>query len=168
MEKINDLLKRLDNKVPTSIARKLDGLRKMNLSLQKAIEEEKENPTEEAEEKKNEIMLFINDEKEVIEEMLENYIEEKEEVEFELQEEKKRVLAEQKKKEEAKKRLAEEKEKEAEEARKLAEQKQKEEEENKQKAETEKKSGIGWGGLIVGGILLVATGGVINYFAKRR
>jgi septal ring factor EnvC (AmiA/AmiB activator) len=167
MEKINALLSRLDNKVPNSIAKKLDGLRNLNSSLQKAIEEERQNPSEEAEEKKQEIIDFIEDEKDTIIDMLENYIEDKENAEFEIQEEKKRVIAEQKKKEEAKKRLAEEKEKEAEEARKLAEQKQKEEE-NKQKTETEKKSGIGWGGLIVGGILLVATGGVINYFAKRR
>jgi hypothetical protein len=165
MEKINALLSRLDNKVPNSIAKKLDGLRNLNSSLQKAIEEERQNPSEEAEEKKQEIIDFIEDEKDTIIDMLENYIEDKENAEFEIQEEKKRVVAQEKERARAK---AKADEIAKEEARKLAEQKQKEEEENKQKTETEKKSGIGWGGLIVGGILLVATGGVINYFAKRR
>ena len=31
-----------------------------------------------------------------------------------------------------------------------------------------KKSGIGWGGLIVGGALLILSAGAINYFGKKR
>jgi hypothetical protein len=36
------------------------------------------------------------------------------------------------------------------------------------KTEAEKKSGIGWGSLLLGGVLLVATGGAIKYFGNRK
>ena len=62
-------------------------------------------------------------------------------------------------------------EKEANEAKEKEELEQKELEEKqaleeKPKTDPEKKSGIGWGGLIVGGALLILSAGAINYFGK--
>jgi hypothetical protein len=61
METINDLLKALDNKVPASIAKRLDGLRKLNDRLVLAREENNANPTEESQEKLEQSIEFISD-----------------------------------------------------------------------------------------------------------
>ena len=61
METINGLLKALDNKVPASMAKRLDGLGKLNQKLAVVKEEHNENPTEESQEKLDEIIEFITD-----------------------------------------------------------------------------------------------------------
>ena len=138
METINDLLKALDNKVPASIAKRLDGLKKLNEKLVSARKEHDENPTDESQEALDEILEFLNDTQEDIREDLLGLVEAKRDTKL-------------KEKEESdKKQLAEE-------ALKLAE-----------KTETEKKSGIGWGSLLLGGALLVMTGGAIKYFGSKR
>ena len=138
METINDLLKALDNKVPASIAKRLDGLKKLNEKLVSARKEHDENPTDESQEALDEILEFLNDTQEDIREDLLSLVEAKRDTKL-------------KEKEESdKKQLAEE-------ALKLAE-----------KTETEKKSGIGWGSLLLGGALLVMTGGAIKYFGSKR
>jgi hypothetical protein len=170
METINDLLKALDNKVPQTIAKRLDGLAKLNQKLELARAENEENKTEESQEQLDEILEFISDTQDDLRDDLKELIE------------KKRQEAEAKSREIAKKKADLKAKSEKEEADKLAlEAKEKEELEQKallekQALETppaenkdpEKKSGIGWGGLLVGGALLILSAGAINYFGKKR
>jgi len=138
---INDLLRQLNNEVPSSIYKRLDGLKKLREKLEVAEKEHEESPTEESQEKLSEIVDFINDTEEDLIEDLEEIVEKKQKAE--------------------KERIAKKQEQE-----RIA----KEEEEilaKKQKEEKEKKSGVGLGGLILGGALLVLSAGAINYFGKR-
>jgi phage I-like protein len=141
METINELLKALDNKVPASIAKRLDGLQKLNEKLRTAKSEHEANPTEESQESLDEVLEFLQDtEEDLIEDLSE--------------------LVDKKRKEQA---IARQKA--------LKEQEQKanlEKAELGKKKETEGKSGIRWGSLILGGILLVATGGAIKYFGNKK
>jgi septal ring factor EnvC (AmiA/AmiB activator) len=164
METINDLLKALDNKVPASIAKRLDGLNKLNEKLALAREEHTANPTEVSQEKLDEIVEFITDTQDDLREDLSELVAKKREADA-----KARKIAKDKADAEAKK-LAEEealkaKEKEELEQKELLE---KEVLEAKPITEPEKKSGIGWGGLVIGGALLILSAGAINYFGKRR
>jgi cobalamin biosynthesis Mg chelatase CobN len=206
METINDLLKALDNKVPASIAKRLDGLNKLNEKLATAREEHNENPTEVSQEKLEEIVDFISDTQDDLREDLSELVAKKREADAKARQlERNRAEAEIKKEAEAKARQLARNKAEAEarqlarnkaeaEKRKLEQQKSaensenktetvetKQEEELKQKetkenevleaepmTEPKKKSGIGWGGLVVGGALLILSAGAINYFGKRR
>jgi glutamyl/glutaminyl-tRNA synthetase len=166
METINDLLKALDNKVPASIAKRLDGLTKLNEKLAIVKEEHNVSPTEESQEKLQEIVEFITDTQDDLKEDLSELVAKKREADA-----KAHQLA--KNRAEARK-LAEEKEE-----LKQKELLEKEELEQKELLEKEalvanpitdpkKKSGIGWGGLVVGGALLILSAGAINYFGKKR
>jgi hypothetical protein len=206
METINDLLKALDNKVPASIAKRLDGLNKLNEKLATAREEHNENPTEVSQEKLEEIVDFISDTQDDLREDLSELVAKKREADAKARQlERNRAEAEIKKEAEAKARQLARNKAEAEarqlarnkaeaEKRRLEQQKSaensenktetvetKQEEELKQKesienevleaepmTEPKKKSGIGWGGLVVGGALLILSAGAINYFGKRR
>ena len=164
METINGLLKALDNKVPASMAKRLDGLGKINQKLAVVREEHNENPTEESQEKLDEIVEFITDTQDDLIEDLSELVAKKRDAEA-----KNRQIAKNKADAEAKQRA----EKEANEAKEKEELEQKELEEKqaleeKPKTDPEKKSGIGWGGLIVGGALLILSAGAINYFGKKR
>ena len=183
METINDLLKALDNKVPASIAKRLDGLTKLNDKLVLAREENSTNPTEESQEKLDEIVEFIKDTQDDLREDLAELVAKKREADA-----KARQIAKNKADAEAKKSAEAEalkaKEKEELEQKELLEKealKAKEKEELEQKellekealeatpvTETKKKSGIGWGGLVLGGALLILSAGAINYFGKKR
>ena len=161
METINGLLKALDNKVPASIAKRLDGLKKLNEKLASARAEHDENPTEQSQEVLDEIVDFLNDTQEDIIEDLSTLVEQKRDTDSKIQaqaqaEAKKRAQAQA----EAKKRA---------EAQEELEKKQLEEEalKSSEKPET-KKSSIGWGGLLLGGALLVLTGGAIKYFGNKK
>lgn len=168
METINDLLKALDNRVPASIGKRLDGLTKLNEKLAVAKAENEENPTEESQEQLDEITEFITDTQDDLRDDLRELVQ------------KKRQEAEAKSREIAKKRADLKAKTEQEQADKSAlEAKEKEELEQKELLEKEalekdtntdpkKKSGIGWGGLVVGGALLILSAGAINYFGKRR
>lgn len=167
METINDLLKALDNKVPASIAKRLDGLTKLNEKLELAKAENNENPTEESQEQLDEIVEFITDTQDDLKEDLKDLVAKKREAE----ELKSRQIAKRKAETEASK-LAEKEALEAKEKEELEKKALLEKEaletppvENK---DPEKKSGIGWGGLIVGGALLILSAGAINYFGKKR
>jgi glutamyl/glutaminyl-tRNA synthetase len=167
METINDLLKALDNKVPASIAKRLDGLTKLNEKLELAKAENNENPTEESQEQLDEIVEFITDTQDDLKDDLKNLVAKKREAE----ELKSRQIAKRKAETEASK-LAEKEALEAKEKEELEKKALLEKEaletppvENK---DPEKKSGIGWGGLIVGGALLILSAGAINYFGKKR
>jgi hypothetical protein len=164
METINGLLKALDNKVPASMAKRLDGLGKLNQKLAVVREEHNENPTEESQEKLDEIVEFITDTQDDLIEDLSDLVAKKREAEA-----KNRQIAKNKADTEAKE-LAE---KQANDAKQKEELEQKELEEKKAleekpKTDADKKSGIGWGGLIAGGLLLVFSAGAINYFGKKR
>lgn len=176
METINDLLKALDNKVPASIAKRLDGLNKLNQKLETAKAENDENPTAESQEQLDEIIEFIKDTQEDLKEDLRVLVENKREAEeknrqtiAKKEEEEKKARLEERKKNEAKKK--EELEREELEKAKL---KEEEEEKAKKKAEEEQKekekksSGIGLGTILLGGALLIFSAGAINYFGKKR
>jgi len=166
METINGLLKALDNKVPASMAKRLDGLGKLNQKLAVVREEHNENPTEESQEKLDEIVEFITDTQDDLIEDLSELVAKKREADA-----KARQIAKNKADAEAKQRA----EKQAQEAKEKEELEQKELEEKEKepivddtKTDPKKKSGIGWGGLIVGGALLILSAGAINYFGKKR
>ena len=61
METINGLLRALDNKVPASMAKRLDGLQKLNTKLETARSEHNANPTEASQDALDEIIEFIKD-----------------------------------------------------------------------------------------------------------
>jgi cobalamin biosynthesis Mg chelatase CobN len=206
METINDLLRALDNKVPASIAKRLDGLNKLNEKLATAREEHNENPTEVSQEKLEEIVDFISDTQDDLREDLSELVAKKREADAKARQlERNRAEAEIKKEAEAKSRQLARNKAEAEarqlarnkaeaEKRRLEQQKSAENSENKTETvetkkgeelkqkesienevleaepmtEPKKKSGIGWGGLVVGGALLILSAGAINYFGKRR
>lgn len=166
METINGLLKALDNKVPASMAKRLEGLGKLNQKLAVVREEHNENPTEESQEKLDEIVEFITDTQDDLIEDLSDLVAKKREADA-----KARQIAKNKADAEAKQKA----EKEAQEAKEKEELEQKELEEKEKepivddtKTDPKKKSGIGWGGLIAGGLLLVFSAGAINYFGKKR
>lgn len=157
METINDLLKALDNKVPASIAKRLDGLTKLNDKLALAREENSTSPTEESQEKLDEIIEFITDTQDDLREDLSELVAKKREADA-----KARQIAKAKANSEAEALKAKEKEE--------LEQKELLEKEALEAVPItpEKKSGIGWGGLMLGGALLIVSAGAINYFGKKR
>ena len=192
METINDLLKALDNKVPASIAKRLEGLKKLNEKLVSARAEHEANPTEVSQEKLEEIIDFLKDTQEDIREDLSTLVEQKRSADLKVQEEaKKRVQNEARERREARGKAEAEAEAQAQarrraqteakskaEAEAQAQAQAQEELEKKQleeealklggKTDVEKKSKIGWGSLLLGGVLLVATGGAIKYFGSRK
>ena len=164
METINDLLRALDNKVPASIAKRLDGLNKLNEKLAVVREEHNELPTEESQEKLDEIIEFITDTQDDLREDLSELVAKKRDADAKARQiAKNRADAERRRLSEAEALKA--KEKEELEQKELLE---KEALEAKPITETEKKSGIGWGGLVIGGVLLIVSAGAINYFGKKR
>ena len=173
METINGLLKALDNKVPASIAKRLDGLKKLNEKLASARAEHDENPTEQSQEVLDEIVDFLNDTQEDIIEDLSTLVEQKRDTDSKIQaqaqaEAKKRAEAQARSRAEEQARTKAQAEAQAQEKEEL-EKKQLEEEALKSGGKTEtKKSSIGWGGLLLGGALLVVTGGAIKYFGNKR
>ena len=184
MERINELLRALDNKVPASIAKRLDGLKKLNEKLISAKREHNENPTEESQESLDEIIDFINDTEDDLVDDLQELVEQKRNAYLKTQEEEKKRVQEQSR---AKREANERAERQANErARRQAEERAKrqavelneKELEKKQleeksleadaKTNTEKKSSIGWGSLLLGGAILVLTGGAFKYFGNNR
>jgi hypothetical protein len=166
METINDLLKALGNKVPASIAKRLDGLTKLNQKLEVAKAENKEKNTEESQEQLDEIIEFINDTQDDLKDDLRELVAKNREQE----ELRRREIA--KNREEANR---QEELKRREIAKNRAEANQKEQLEKDlldktqtPKGESEKKSGMGWGGIVVGSALLILSAGAINYFNKKR
>jgi hypothetical protein len=176
METINDLLKALDNKVPASIAKRLDGLTKLNDKLVVAREENDADPTEESQEKLSTIVEFIKETQDDLREDLAELVAKKREADAKARQiAKNRADAEAR--QIAKNRADAEAKKSAEaEALKVKEKEELEQKELLEKealeatpvTETKKKSGIGWGGLVLGGALLILSAGAINYFGKKR
>lgn len=154
MDAIKNLLKALDNKVPTSLAKRLNGLENLYVRLEGAKKELAEKPNDEdLKESLSEITDYLNDYEEDLIEDLENLVEAKK-----IDENKKaKQLQEQRRA----KQLEDEKAKELAELEKL--EKEKKDSENTEK---EKKS-YGWTALVLGGILLVGSIGAINIFKNK-
>ena len=164
METINDLLRALDNKVPASIAKRLDGLNKLNEKLAVVRQEHNASPTEDSQEKLDEIIEFITDTQDDLKEDLSELVAKKREAGAKARQiAKEKAEADLRKSREAEAFKA--KEKEQLEQKELLE---KEALEANPVIETKEKSKIGWGGLVVGGALLILSAGAINYFGKKR
>lgn len=134
MDKILELLGKLDNKVPSTIAKRLDGLKNLESRYEVAKKELAENPEdEELQEAMTEITDYLEDYRDDLIEDLEDLVEAKEKA-------KEQPKAEDKPK-------AEEKP-------------------NGNEAEDKKSTNVA--GFVLGGILLVASLGAINYFRNNR
>jgi hypothetical protein len=138
MDRIAELLEKLDNKVTTNIAKRLDGLKSLNSKLEVSQKEVEANPNdEELKESLEEIKDYISDYKEDLIEDLESLLESKQKPENKP------------KSEEAPK----------------GEEKPKGEEAPK---DEDKKSSNGITAFIIGSVLLVASIGAINMFKNNR
>jgi hypothetical protein len=169
METINGLLRELNNKVPASIVKRLDGLSTLNQKLALAKTENAESPTEESQDKLDEIINFIEDTQDDLIEDLEELLDKRRRAESEArkQEESSRLKREQDLRERREQELKLKREEE--EKRKLELESQQSSTPKDDETEKGKKSGgIGWGSLILGGTLLVLSAGAINYFGKRK
>jgi hypothetical protein len=143
MDKIEILLRKLDNKVTPTIAKRLDGLNSLEKRLEVAKKDLEASPDdEELKESHQEIVDYIEDYREDLIDDLESLVEAKQ----------KAKASEQKSAEE--KKLAEE-------------QKAKEGIEPKDEVK-EKESSTNIAGWIFGGLLLVGSLGAINYFRNNR
>ena len=143
MDKIEILLRKLDNKVTPTIAKRLDGLNSLKKRLEVAKTDLQASPDDqELKESHQEIVDYIEDYREDLIEDLESLFEQKEKAKAKVE------------------KLAEEK--------KLAdEQKAKEGVEPKEEVK-EKESSTNIAGWIFGGLLLVGSLGAINYFRNNR
>lgn len=138
MEKIDFLLEKLENRIPTPLGNKIDKLDTLKESLEDAKQEYNENPTDEAKETLDDSQEYINGLEEEILEELEALIN---------------------------KRQNDAKAKEVEAQKKATESKK---ETPKEEIKEEKKEGSGVLGLVIGAVLLVGSLGAINYFKNNR
>lgn len=141
MDKISKLLETLDNKIPSSLGKKIDSLDGLEEKIE-AIEDDLENDnTPEKEAKLKQIKDYASDLYDEIVDDLEELVEERKSNQA-------KAIAQQKKEQELAKREAYEKAK-------------------KEAEEKEKKESGGWGYLLLGGVLLAASLGAINIMKKR-
>jgi len=151
MDKIEVLLKKLENNVSQPIAKRLDGLKNLHNRLDVAKKELSEKPNdEELKESYSEIEDYVNDYEEDLIDDLEILVQAKQE-QFE------RARKAERAKQDERARQSE--------AEKLKELDAEKESEN---AENKKKSSGGTVALIIGGVLLVASIGAINIFKNNR
>jgi hypothetical protein len=161
MEKINELLGKLDNRVTANIAKRLDGLKKLNEKVALAEQEHLEKPTSESEESLKDIKQYVSEITDDLTEDLEDLIESK----------KNQLAEKQAKEKEAKEKGAKELEAKEVQAKEVqAKEVQAKEVELQQKPPVveEKKKGFGIFGIITGVALLVASVGVINVMKNNR
>lgn len=150
MDKIELLLKELDNRVPKSVGLRLDEYYDLCDRLEVAEEELKENPSEDNQAKFDEVNQYVSSMYDKLVASLTNLVEDKN-----------------KKEEEAEKQKRE-KEKSASESTETppaSTEGKPAEEENKK---PEEKKGISVFGVVLGVTLLVATAGAYNYFSKNK
>ena len=141
MDKIGELLEKLDNKVTPTIAKRLDGLNSLEKRLEVAKKELEASPDdEELKESHQEIADYISDYEEDLIEDLEALVKAKQQKPVE-------------------KKPTEEK---------PTEEKPTEEKPVEQKPVEEKESSTNIAGWIFGGLLLVGSLGAINYFRNNR
>jgi hypothetical protein len=170
MEKINQLLEKLNYKLPISLSKKFNKLKSLKLEVEKQEKEHLENDDDDSKNALTEIMEFYNEECEELQHNLEELVNKKQQEENKAKaeaeaENRAKKQVEYKAKREAEKLEAEKLEAEKLEAEKLEAEKL--EEEKNLKTEKEKKSGIGLTSLLIGGALLIVSAGAINYFGKK-
>ena len=152
MEKINQLLVKLDNKVTPNIAKRLDGLKKLNEKVALAEREYHDNPTDESEESMNDINEYVSDIVDGLIEDLEDLLESKKQQQ-ELAKAKQQELAKAKQQELAK-----------------AQEQNKPVTPNENIAQVipEKKKGLGVFGLVLGVVVIVGSLGALNIMKNNR
>jgi hypothetical protein len=186
MEKINQLLEKLNYKLPISLSKRYDKLKNLLIEVKKQEKEYSENEDDDSKNALDEIIEFYEQECEELQYDLIQLVNKKQQAENKAKaeaENKAKVEAENRAKAEAENRAKRQAEirakREAEYKAKIEAENKNKEEETKQpneekieedknlKTEKEKKSGIGWGSLVLGGALLILSAGAINYFGKR-
>lgn len=141
MDKIVELLGKLDNKVPTTIAKRLDGLKNLESRYEVSKKELDANPEdEELQEAMTEITDYLNDYRDDLIEDLEDLVEAKEKANEQPKAENKPN----------------------------GNNKPSGEEKPKGDEKPEDKKSTNVAGFVLGGILLVASLGAINYFRNNR
>ena len=151
MEKIEHLLDQLDNRITSSLAKRLDNLDDLHEKLELSGQEYDKNPSDENREKYNEVMEYVEEIEQGIVRDLQALLEKK----------KAEQLAKEQKANEPAKEPANESAKEptpTPSANPTTEVKETKE---------EKKEGSGVLALVIGGALLVASFGAINFFRRR-
>lgn len=149
MDKIELLLEKLDNRIPQSLANKLDKLDDFEEKLLIAQQEYTEEPTEENKDSLKEITDFVNQLRAEVESNLQKLVSQKEAKDKE--EEKKGTPAPQPTPAPA-----------------STDGKPAEEVDDKDKDKDKDKKGISVFGVVLGVTLLVATAGAYNYFSKNK
>ena len=148
MEKIEILLEKLDNRIPSSLAKRLDTLDDLQEKLEVSGEDYEKNPTDENRESYNEVMEYVEKMELGIIRDLEALLEKR----------KGEALAkEQKANEPAPAPVSET----------PTETPQAKVEEKAEEKKDKKKEGSGVLTLVIGGALLIASFGAINYFRKQ-
>jgi ABC-type antimicrobial peptide transport system permease subunit len=152
MEKINQLLVKLDNKVTPNIAKRLDGLKKLNEKVALAEREYHDNPTDESKESMNDINEYVSDIVDGLIEDLEDLLESKKQQQ-EIAKAKQQELAKAKQQELAK-----------------AQEQNKPVTPNENIAQVipEKKKGLGVFGLVLGVVVIVGSLGALNIMKNNR
>lgn len=150
MDKIELLLEKLDNRIPQSLANKLDKLDDFEEKLLIAQQEYTEEPTEENKDSLKEITDFVNQLRAEVESNLQKLVSQKEAKEKE-EKEKQGTPAPQPTPAPA-----------------STEGKPAEEVDDKDKDKDKEKKGISVFGVVLGVTLLVATAGAYNYFSKNK
>ena len=140
MERINELLGKLENRVTPAIAKRLKGYEGLNQKVALAEAEHLENPTDESEESLNDIKEYVSEVLDDLIEDLENLVEAKEE------------------------KAKEEKAPAPVQETKAVEKAQ----ETKTEIVKEKKSGLGVVGLVIGVALLIGSVGAFNIMKTNR
>ncbi len=151
MEKIEILLDQLDNRIPSSLAKRIDTLDNLHEKLEASGEEYEENPTDDNRASYNEVIEYVDGIEQGIVKDLQALLEKR----------KAEVLAKEQKANEPAKEPAKEPIKEPTpnpSANPTTETKE---------IKEDKKEGSGVLTLIIGGALLVASFGAINYFRRR-
>ena len=164
MEKINELLGKLENRVTPAIAKRLKGYEGLNQKVALAEAEHLENPTDESEESLNDIKEYVSEVLDDLIEDLENLVEVKNKKSEEKAKEQK---AQEEKAQEEKAKEVKDKEEKAPvsvEPTKVVEKAQ----ETKTEIVKEKKSGLGVVGLVIGVALLIGSVGAFNIMKTNR
>lgn len=148
MEKIEILLEKLDNRIPSSLAKRLDTLDDLQEKLEVSGEDYEKNPTDENRESYNEVMEYVEKMELGIIRDLEALLEKR----------KGEALAKEQKANEPAPAPASETPTETPQAKV---------EEKVEEKKDKKKDGSGVLTLVIGGALLIASFGAINYFRKQ-
>lgn len=148
MEKIEILLEKLDNRIPSSLAKRLDTLDDLQEKLEVSGEDYEKNPTDDNRESYNEVMEYVEKMELGIIRDLEALLEKR----------KGEALAKEQKANEPAPAPVSETPKETPQAKV---------EEKAEEKKDKKKEGSGVLTLVIGGALLIASFGAINYFRKQ-